>query len=695
MTPLDIPDSGLSLCRDLPGRDPANPTQFMRLDLAQSTLDDLIQSLRDDQPARIRLGKHQTLHYGAKSQAFHSSPESHTAEVYSCSSADKENLYFTGILSHGLEVQKAKEATAATDQALATLEQSLSAFERGKEEKQTHLLTDSEVKALKPGPSARRPTSRVEIEKGRLLKNTPNRSVSSSPGLGVSRSPTLHPSLTPTSVPPAQNKDQLRLDALKVPFIHLVAVRSVSAKFVAQQTRSSVEDCQALARKYGSENRDHRDKFDLKDKAYRELDLWKFPYPSQEDREQAVKNAVSAFDRMRISRSDKLWQMLLPKEERGKGKCLSRLDLRTGPIKKAPTPRIQVQSTEDAGKDGYSTGPETDRASGSGPTPKPAEGATPRSAPTEKKQAGGKDTSAKRTSKDKNTNSTLTGRVTKKTERKPPAKPDGKFKSAEFVNDSDEDSDILEGSAGSQEKNQPEKPQETKQQPKEAKPTAPGIQKTNRVPTPKVDKLEPRKPESSKTAGKGLSSKRPPPPSSNPSPLGKPSPLGSPPTNASDIQSDKQSSTDSSSPATSQIPKSKQPAPVSNAKPAKPNGVKAEAGNSLKRKAETERPPVANVQPAHVNGSLENKRRRDVSTSSGSSDSASPPLGREVLFQQLREKSQKFKKFYSKYRALHDAMASHAEPPTGELERLQRQHAKLQRMKKEIWDEDRQLRERI
>lgn len=704
MTPLDIPDSGLSLCRDLPGRDPANPTQFMRLDLAQSTLDDLIQSLRDDQPARIRLGKHQTLHYGAKSQAFHSSPEPHTAEVYSCSSADKENLYFTGILSHGLEVQKAKEATAATDQALATLEQSLSAFERGKEEKQTHLLTDSEVRALKPGPSARRPASRVEIEKGRLLKNTPNRSVSSSPGLGVSRSPTLHPSLTATSVPPAQNKDQLRLDALKVPFIHLLAVRPVSAKFLAQQTRSSVEDCQALARKYGSENRDHRDKFDLKDKAYRELDLWKFPYPSQEDREQAVKNAVSAFDRMRVSRSDKLWQMLLPKEERGKGKCLSRLDLRTGPIKKAPTPRIQVQSTEDAGKDGYSTGPETDRAAGGDPTPKPAEGTTPRSAPAEKKQAGGKDTSAKRTAKDKNTNSTLTGRVTKKTERKPSAKPDGKFKSAEFVNDSDEDSDIPEVSAEDQKK-QPEKPQETKQQaqeikqqPKEAKPTAPGIQKTNRVPTPKVDKPEARKPESSKTAGKGLSSKRPP--SSNPSPPGKPSPLGSPPTNASDIQSDKRSSTDSSSPATSQMTKSKQPAPVSNAKPAKPNGVKAEAGNSLKRKAETERPSVANVpavnvQPARVNGTLDNKRRRGVSTSSGSSDSASPPLGREVLFQQLREKSQKFKKFYSKYRALHDAMASHAEPPTGELERLQRQHAKLQRMKKEIWDEDRQLRERI
>lgn len=700
MAPLDVPESGLSLCGDPPGTDPANPTQFMRLDLAQNTLDDLIQSLRNGQPARLRLGKHQSLYYGSGSQFFHSSPESHPSEVYSCSSTDKENLYFAGILSHSLEAQEAREATAATDQALATLEQRLNAFERGKEEKQTHLLTDSEARALKPGDrkhaalSARRPASKAELEKDRLLKSTPNRSASSSPGLGISGSPTLLASLTPTSVPSAQNKDQLRLDALKVPFIHLLAIRPVSAKVLADQTRASVEDCLALARKYGTENRNHRDKFDLKDKTYRELDVWKFPYPSQDDREQAVKNAVSAFDRMRVSRSDKLWQMLLPKGERGKGKCLSRLDLRTGPIKKPPTPRIQVQSTDDSGKDEYSTGHETDTATGNG-QPKPAE-ASSRPSPTERKQAG-KDALAKRTTKDKNFNSTLTGRVTKKMERKPAAKKsDGKFKSAEYVQDSDDDSDMPDVSAERAGSNgQPEKHQEAEQPPKARnKPTGPSSQRTNRVPTPSIDKPQSRKPEPLKTAGKGLASKRSPSYTLSPR---KPSPLGSPATSASDIRADKQPSADSSpSPATSQISKSMRTATVSNAKkPAQPNGVEAGGSNSLKRKAEAERPSVIDAQPVRVNGTVENKKRRGVSTSSASSDSASPPLGREILFQRLREKSQKFKQYYAKYRALHNTMASHADPPPGDLDRLQRQHARLQRMKKEIWDEDQRLRGRV
>ncbi|RJE19082.1 hypothetical protein PHISCL_08577 [Aspergillus sclerotialis] len=733
MTTFTVPETGLSLSRDHPGRDSsAKPYQIMRLDLAQNTLDDLIQSLRNDQPARIRLGKHPTLYYGSKSQQFHTSPETHPSEIYSCSSADKENLYFTGVLSHNLEVQKAKEATAATDQALATLEQSLNAFERGKESKQTHIITDiDEVRALKAGDNrsstgrqaallARRPTSKVEIEKERLLKNAANRSVSSSPSLGLSRSPNLTPTVIPTSAPLSQSKGQARLEALKVPFIHLLAVRPASVNALAQQTRAPLEDCQTLARKYGTENRDNRDKFDLKDKAFRELDVYKFPYPSQEDRDQAVKHAISAFDRMRISRSDKLWQMLLPKEERGKGKCLSRLDLRTGPIQKPLTPRIQVQPSEDA-KDGYTTGHETDKANGNGLTPKSAK-ATPQFVSTEKKRTGEKDTAKRASTKNKNTNSTLTGRVTKKTERKSAPKPDGKFKSSEYVQDSDDDSDMPD--APTEKPKQETTPQpnpQTKPQPKpqskpqpkpERKSPGPSSSKATPVPATKANKSEPtsRKSESAQTANKGSAAKRPPSASSNPP--RKPSPLGSsPPTNASDVQTHSRSSStsqtnlssSSSSPLITQVSRAKQATgAVSNVKKqgdSKPTGVNnsksTETKNPLKRKAEAERPPTANTQTKTRVNDSENKRRRAVSTSSASTGSASPSLSREVLLQRLREKSQRFKQYYSKYRALYDAMAAHSDPPLAELEKLQKQHARLQRMKKEIWDEDHQLRGRV
>ncbi|RAH51620.1 uncharacterized protein BO95DRAFT_10224 [Aspergillus brunneoviolaceus CBS 621.78] len=720
MSALEVPETGLSLRRDNHSNDAAaKPPQIMRLNLAQSTLDELIQSLRNDQTARLRLGKHPSLHYGTKSHSFHSRLETHRSELYTSNAADKENLYFSGVLSHSLEVQKAKEATAATDQALANLEQSLNAFERGKGK--THFINaGDDVRALRAGDSrsstgkqaARLARSKVELEKDRLL-TAANRSVSSSPALGVARSPggPFTP-LTPTSAPLSQNKDRIRLEALKVPFIHLLAIRAVSAQFLARQTRSSLEDCETLARKYGLENRINPEKYDLRDKSYKDLDVWKFPYPSQEDRQEAIDNAISAFDRMRISRSDKLWQMLLPKEERGKGKCLSRLDLRTGPIKKALTPRIQVQPSDDNGKDGYTTGQDTDKGSASGLTPRAGEPTSaPRSVPTvAKKRVGDKDTPLKRsTPKVKAAaNSTLTGRVTKKAERKPAGKPDTKFKSAEFVHDSDEDdTDMPDASSAEKPPAEP-----FKLQPQTKPASKPVETASNRelshVPTPKVEHPDPiiKADSSPQLASKPPAAKRPPSarPPAQKSPV-KPSPLGSsPPTNASDVpsrsrsSSQNNSSSSSSSPLITQISKPTRPlaaAAPTIRKVTKPNGVAkpSELANPLKRKAELDRPSSHTPGQGRTTGDLEHKRRRAVSTSSGSTGSASPPLSRELLMQQLHEKSRKFKQYYAKYYALHESLASQAKPSQVDIDRLQKQHVRLQRMKKEIWDEDRRLRD--
>lgn len=692
---LDVPLTGWSLCKDHPGND-AKPTHAMRLNLSQNTIDGLIQSLRDNKPARIRFGKHQALYYASKSQPFHSSPESHRSEIYSAGPTDSQNIYFSGTLSHRLEVQKAQEATAATDQALANLEQSLNAYEQGKESKRTHMVHDiNEVTGLRTKKS-KLPASKIGANKNQLLKaaGTANRSVSTSPLGAITRSPAA--GLTPTSAPVTQNKDRLRLDALKLPFIHLLAVRAVSVKFLARQTRASVDDCSALAQKFGIENRINREKFDLKDKTYRELDVWSFPYPSQEDRDEAIENAISAFDRLRISRTDKQWQTLLPKEERGKGKCLSRLDLRTGPIKKT-APRVLP---EDGAKDGYSTGHETDNNKDK------TEASKPEDAATQKKPGGEKDGAAKRLPvKGKTTtNSTLTGRVTKKA-GKPAAKPDGKIKSAEYVHDSDEDEDVDMPDAPVEKKTEEKKPQSKPAPKQRVGSNAPG----STHPTPKVDKSEPRAPakrEQPPTVAKSTALKKPPPSgrATNSTSPQKPSPLGSsPPANASEIapshsrsSSQNDASSSSSSPLITQISRPKQRPGFSAGvtKTARTNPVKKEASNPLKRKAEADRLAVPPPTVTARTGSLEHKRRRAVSPSSGgSTGSASPPLSYELLRQQLREKSQKFKHNYAKYRQLHDSMANHPNPPRAELDRLHRQHKQLQLIKKEIWDEDRRLRE--
>lgn len=728
MTGLEIPETGLSLRPgDQPGDAAAKPAQFMRLNLAQNTLDELISSLRsDDSTAKVRLGKHPTLHYGNKTQSFHAYPETHRSEIYRTSD-DKQDLYFTGVLSHSLEVEKARKATAATDQALANLEESLNAFERGKASKSTHMIQHpDELKALRvanSGSAMHRGSKTLPVlEKDFFMRNANNRSLTSSPTLGAPKSPP--PGMTPTSAPSSQTKNNARLQALKTPLIHLLAIRPVSTKFLARQTRSAVEDCAALVQKYGAENRIDREKYDLKDKFYKDLDVWKFPYPTQDDRQAAIDKAVSAFDRMRLSRTDKLWQGLLPKQERGKGKCLSKLNLQPGLAGKKPaTPRMGLDGADDR-KDGDNTGNETDR-------PKGATTAAVKKTGTPAAKARAERDITKQTAKNKNTNSTLTGRITKKTGGRPAAKAaaEGKYKSAEFVHDSDESDDEMPDASsppaparGPSPAAAPAPARTPADRPKPAKTTTVKKatqllpNKSTQVPakprqkedtpaasTPKLPKTEAPTPklEATKPAAK-----RPPSARLSTSPQ-KPSPLSSPPASASDAtgrsRSDshnQSSSSSSSSPLISQLGRAKATGAVSalsnSTRPVHSAGKGAPAStNSLKRKAEAERPAASTPMGARATtGSNDPKRRRAVSTSSGgSTGSASPPMSHKVAQRRLWDKSQNFKKYYAKYRSLHESLAAQANPRPEQIKKLQGWHERLTQLKSEIWEEDRKLRD--
>ncbi|KAI1978005.1 hypothetical protein LOZ55_003061 [Ophidiomyces ophidiicola] len=715
MTSLAVPDTGLILLRpDSPPDSPQRPAQVLRLNLAQNTLDDLLDSLRNDQNARVRLGKQPSLFWGAQAQPIYPYPENHRSELYLSSLDARENLYFSGIFSHSLEVQRAKEATAATDDALANLEQSLSAFRHGKESKKTPVITADQMRALRAGDNrtatgreaaslARMSTSKADIEKEKFFKNAASRSSPASPAFLAAQSPAL----TPTSASVSQSKDKVRLEALRTPLLHLLAVRPVSVKFLAQKTRSSQEDCLTLVRRYGTENRLNREKYDLRDKVYKDLDIWSFPYPSDDERQEAIDNAISAFDRMRLSKQDKLWQMLLPKNERGKGKVLSRLNLRTCPPPKSVTPRIHVQPSPDETKEESGTGNESDVPMNGVATPNtPADADTaankkPGPSGLKKKPAA----TAKRAAapKPKGT-TTIAGKVTKKTEKAPDkknaAKSDAKFKSAEFVVDSDDDAEMADS-----------KPTRTKS-PNNVKASqkSPAIQQRkpsaalkSPAMTPKVSENGPiPKSQASKTWQQA----------NNRSPQ-KRSPLGSsPPTNASDIDSGSRpsstnQSSSSSSPLMLQHPRQRATA---GAKPAMSNAAKpAQRTASLKRKAENDPEITTTIRNGGGGGvglgirhagstpdlqQQQHKRRRPstVSSSDCTSGNRTPPTSIALLRQRLREKSQQFKQFYAKYRQLHEDLSNHPAPPEHQLLKLERQHYRLEKMKQEIWDEDRRLR---
>lgn len=105
--------------------------------------------------------------------------------------------------------------------------------------------------------------------------------------------------------------------------IHLLAVKPLSEQDIQQKTHIPRAQLSSLlpriADKQGLT-------WELSNKPYRELDPWSFKYTSDQ-RTSAIDNAIRAFDRVRIPKDDKAWQILLPKEERNKGKILSRLHL--------------------------------------------------------------------------------------------------------------------------------------------------------------------------------------------------------------------------------------------------------------------------------------------------------------------------------------------------------------------------------
>lgn len=129
------------------------------------------------------------------------------------------------------------------------------------------------------------------------------------------------------------------VNALRVPLIHLLAVQPSKEAHLADTCRASSTVLRDVLPKIAKRCADDSEKWQLTDKSFREINPHKFPYKTPEDREQAIANAIKSFDRLRLTKDDRLWQILLPREERGQGKCLSRLSV------KAPEPKATKPST--------------------------------------------------------------------------------------------------------------------------------------------------------------------------------------------------------------------------------------------------------------------------------------------------------------------------------------------------------------
>ena len=231
------------------------------------------------------------------------------------------------------------------------------------------------------------------------------------------------------------------MKALRTPLIHFLAARPASITLLVKHLGCKQDELLEVLNRVGKEFRLSPDKWTLNDKAFKELDVWNFDYPNHDDRQLAINCAISAFDRMRISTKEAVWDMLLPKNERGKGKVLSNLDLHKGPIKQSNTPRIQVQhpSNNPKAKD-QSTGHESDQKDRLAPSDAEPMARSQSQDQIKKKKVSEKEAQSKRLLTNGPKKITQAPKIK---EDHPAVKKGSKKanvpKSSEFVNDSDEE----------------------------------------------------------------------------------------------------------------------------------------------------------------------------------------------------------------------------------------------------------------
>ena len=140
--------------------------------------------------------------------------------------------------------------------------------------------------------------------------------------------------------------------ALRSALIHFLAIRPSTESIIARKTHSRKEDIAPILLKVAKPTANSSE-WQLLDKSYKELDVWRYRYPSEAERQSAIDCAIRAYDRQRLAQSDPLWQILLPKQERGKGKILSRLAAHLGPKTNFnATPRLGPKNTDVSTLDG-------------------------------------------------------------------------------------------------------------------------------------------------------------------------------------------------------------------------------------------------------------------------------------------------------------------------------------------------------
>ncbi|KAK4555726.1 hypothetical protein LTR86_006946 [Recurvomyces mirabilis] len=415
-----VPKDGITL-KGYGGR--GNKGQAILLKLDGGAVQDIRKAAEVKNGFQFLAGTTPKLRIGGRTIDLTLSSDAFRNELYNTPLADSlAELEYAGLITHraALKVRQAspKVGETGTDEALAALQRNMASFEQ---EKQANQIDIHNV--VLPEPKNRFAAA----------KKQHRRMLSSEQGLGASSqvSTPMH-NAGPTSA--YTSEADVRTKAMRTPLIHLLAMKPLASEDIVSKTHMPSSELDSIlpkvARKVGGT-------WQLMDRAYKDLEAWKFGYTSQEDRKLAIDNAIRAYDRLRIGKEDKIWQGLLAKEERGKGIILSRLNA----VNRGLTP-LHGQDLADDNMSVSAAG--TPRLGASTPRPGGAKNDPMKriiAAKDPKKRAVEEAKEKKRKEREASKDAAASDREgAKHVKAQPKKKADAKIKSAETVHSSDEES---------------------------------------------------------------------------------------------------------------------------------------------------------------------------------------------------------------------------------------------------------------
>ncbi|KAI1267493.1 hypothetical protein F5Y18DRAFT_304627 [Xylariaceae sp. FL1019] len=344
MSFLEIPDAGLQLDSP-PSTRNYLPMQAFGIALNDNMIEDMIRSVRKGNEIELTLGSSPSFQYGSMEQDVTVLPDSVNYDLYLTNGGKTQRLpNSTMSLLKKPPVTLANPAKQSKKPSKPVKNFSRASSSGIDSDADTRTSSNSQRSATgsKFGKNGTKPLPAGRSAMASVLSSTAARSLPSSPGLNGVSSP--YPAFSTSQQTLEKNRGQ------RTALVHELAAGDQYFEHLKDVWSGAEDDLKGAVEKVASLDK-ASDKWSLKKIYWKELDVWNYAYDTSEDRQSAIDNAIRQYDKQRIGTSDPVWERLLAKDERGKGKILSKLQAtiaKQGAI--PPAPKIQVQKAEEGNK---------------------------------------------------------------------------------------------------------------------------------------------------------------------------------------------------------------------------------------------------------------------------------------------------------------------------------------------------------